>query len=137
MMNMMDKMMRRGSEEVPDSVIHILEDHHQTAFIPTSSGEILRPCEVWEPSVSNFVSYSRAIIDLQTSTRDRPWSPVNQQYFKALGLQTSVGVEDVVNQLKGLAAEDVKRKASLKYLIEKNLEKLAEYDTNEDDLQGL
>ena len=129
--------MRRGSEEIPDSVIHILEDHHQTAFIPTSSGEIMRPCDVWVPSVSNFVSYSRAIINLQTSKMFRPWSPVNPKYFQALGLQTSVGVEDLINQLKGLAVEDVKKKVHLKPMIEMNLEKLAEFDTNEDDLQGM
>ena len=132
----MNKMMNWGSGKISDSIVNILKDHHQTAFVPTTHGEILRPCEVWEPSVSNFVSYSRAIIDLQTSRSYNQWSPGYEQFFKVLGLQTSISVEDVVNQLKGLAAEDEKKKISSQHLIEMNLKMLATFDTHEDDLQG-
>ena len=128
---------KRGSDELSDSLIKILKDHNQTEFVPTSNGEIMKPCEVWETSVSNFVSYSRAIINLQTSKMDREWSPDDQEYFKVLGLQSSVSVQDVVNQLKGLAAEDVKEKINLKHRIEVNLELLAGFDANDDDLQGI
>ena len=129
--------MKRGPDELSDSVIKILKDHNQTAFVPTLNGEIMKPCEVWETSVSQYVSYSRAIINLRTSKMYRTWSPADQQYFEVLGLQSSVGVQDVVNQLKGLAAEDAKQKITSRPLIEMNLEKLAGFDANDDDLQGI
>ena len=68
---------KRVSDELSDSVTMILKDHHQTAFVPTLNGEIMKPCEVWETSVSQYVSYSRAIINLKTSKMHREWSPVD------------------------------------------------------------
>ena len=67
---------------------------------------------------------------------NKTWTPADEQFYEDLGLQTSVGIADVVNQLKGLAAEDVRTKMDRKHLIAMNLEKLTSFDIREDQVQG-
>ena len=98
-------------------------------YIPTKKGNICRPREVWQESVEDFVSFSREIIDPVES-----YFFGNNKFYEDVGIQSSVSVEDIVEQLTGLSrkvAEKHKPENFHEYrrasrMIENNLDKLAE-----------
>lgn len=103
------------------------------SFIPTKCEDISAPSEVWSDEVEDFVSFSnKKIVD--TSSIKKSSYICDSSFLVQLGLRTNIVVVDIINQLKGIS-KHVKHSESLnvfKYIIDKNLDKLANIYDGED-----
>ena len=111
-----------------------LPELSELCWIESNKLELCRADTLWSPAVKQFVSFSKKVF------KDHPKYYYSRDFMKAIGIQDSITVNDVVNQLLGFQLNfptSVSERRTISDQMMENLQKLGDIKCERKNIEPL